>query len=137
MIPTVLVLTVTHALEVVVWAFAYFMVDAAPEGADRVYFAFVNYTTLGYGDVIPVARWRLLGPLDGDERRPDVRMVHGGYLRNPAQVIPRTGATCPRGLVIFGERVSGNRTRKTAQRADSESLSRRGHAARPTSDIVV
>jgi hypothetical protein len=63
MIPTVLVLTATHALEVVVWAFAYLIVDAAPDGADRVYFAFVNYTTLGYGDVIPVARWRLLGPL--------------------------------------------------------------------------
>jgi hypothetical protein len=23
----------------------------------------VNYTTLGYGDVTPVARWRLLGPM--------------------------------------------------------------------------
>jgi hypothetical protein len=23
----------------------------------------VNYTTLGYGDVTPVARWRLLGPI--------------------------------------------------------------------------
>jgi hypothetical protein len=23
----------------------------------------VNYTTLGYGDVIPVERWRLLGPI--------------------------------------------------------------------------
>ena len=30
---------------------------------DDLYFAFVNYTTLGYGDIIPVARWRLLGPL--------------------------------------------------------------------------
>jgi hypothetical protein len=28
-----------------------------------VYFAFVNYTTLGYGDVLPVERWRLLGPM--------------------------------------------------------------------------
>jgi hypothetical protein len=28
-----------------------------------VYFAFVNYTTLGYGDVIPVQRWQLLGPI--------------------------------------------------------------------------
>ena len=37
--------------------------DAAPAGADLVYFAFVNYTTLGYGDVTPVARWRLLGPM--------------------------------------------------------------------------
>ena len=28
-----------------------------------LYFAFVNYTTLGYGDVVPVERWRLLGPM--------------------------------------------------------------------------
>jgi hypothetical protein len=26
-------------------------------------YAFVNYTTLGYGDLIPVDRWRLLGPM--------------------------------------------------------------------------
>jgi Ion channel len=31
--------------------------------ADLVYFAFVNYTTLGYGDVLPLQRWRLLGPI--------------------------------------------------------------------------
>ena len=28
-----------------------------------VYFAFVNYTTLGYGDVTPAERWQLLGPI--------------------------------------------------------------------------
>ena len=63
MVPTVLVLMMTHALEVVVWGIAYWLVDAAPVGTDRVYFAFVNYTTLGYGDVVPVVRWRLLGPI--------------------------------------------------------------------------
>lgn len=63
MIPTVLVLMTTHTAEVSVWAFAYFIVNAAPEGADRLYFAFVNYTTLGYGDIVPVTRWRLLGPM--------------------------------------------------------------------------
>jgi ion channel len=63
MIPTVSVLMVTHALEVIVWSFAYSIVDAAPPGTDLVYFAFVNYATLGYGDVIPVAQWRLLGPI--------------------------------------------------------------------------
>jgi hypothetical protein len=63
MIPTVLVLMTTHVLEVIVWAVAYFIVGAAPDGVDRVDFAFVNYTTLGYGDVVPVARWRLLGPM--------------------------------------------------------------------------
>ena len=63
MIPTVLVLMVTHALEVAVWALAYWMLDAASAGVDLMYFAFVNYTTLGYGDVLPVERWRLLGPI--------------------------------------------------------------------------
>jgi hypothetical protein len=63
MIPTVLVLMVTHASEIIVWALAYSLVGATPEDADRVYFAFVNYTTLGYGDVVPVRRWNLLGPM--------------------------------------------------------------------------
>jgi hypothetical protein len=63
MIATVSVLMVAHVCEVVVWALAYAIVDAAPAGADLLYFAFVNYTTLGYGDVTPVARWRLLGPM--------------------------------------------------------------------------
>jgi Ion channel len=63
MIATVSVLMVAHVAEVVVWSLAYAIVDAAPPGADVLYFAFVNYTTLGYGDIVPVADWRLLGPM--------------------------------------------------------------------------
>jgi len=59
---TVLVLMAAHTLEVLVWALAYAIFAVAPANSDLVYFAFVNYTTLGYGDVIPVSRWRLLGP---------------------------------------------------------------------------
>jgi hypothetical protein len=62
-IPTVSVLMAAHVLEVFVWALAYLIFDAAPAGAGLIYFAFVNYTTLGYGDVLPVERWRLLGPI--------------------------------------------------------------------------
>jgi Ion channel len=62
MIATVSVLMGAHACEVVVWSLSYAIV-AVPAGADRVYFAFVNYTTLGYGDVVPVERWQLLGPM--------------------------------------------------------------------------
>ena len=62
-IAAVPVLMVAHFSEVMVWSLAYMIVEAAPAGADPVYFAFVNYTTLGYGDVTPVERWRLLGPL--------------------------------------------------------------------------
>lgn len=61
MIPIVSVLMATHTLEVIVWAWAYAIVGAAPAGTDLVYFAFVNYATLGYGDIVPVERWRLLG----------------------------------------------------------------------------
>jgi Ion channel len=63
MIATVSVLMAAHVLEVFVWSLAYAIVDAAPAGTNLVYFAFVNYATLGYGDVVPVERWRLLGPI--------------------------------------------------------------------------
>jgi Ion channel len=63
MVAAVLVLMVAHFAEVLVWSLSYAVVGAAPEGTDRIYFAFVNYTTLGYGDVTPVERWRLLGPM--------------------------------------------------------------------------
>jgi hypothetical protein len=63
MIATVIVLMIAHLAEVLVWSLIYAAVGAAPVGSDLVYFAFVNYTTLGYGDVTPVERWHLLGPM--------------------------------------------------------------------------
>ena len=63
MIAVVSILMVAHTSEVIVWSLAYATVHAAPVGVDLVYFAFVNYTTLGYGDVLPVESWRLLGPI--------------------------------------------------------------------------
>jgi Ion channel len=63
MVATVSVLMAAHASEVLVWSLAYAIIGAAPAGADVVYFAFVNYTTLGYGDVVPEERWRLIGPM--------------------------------------------------------------------------
>jgi hypothetical protein len=60
---TVTVLMAAHMAEVLVWSLIYVITSAAPEGADIIYFAFVNYTTLGYGDVTPVERWHLLGPM--------------------------------------------------------------------------
>jgi hypothetical protein len=63
MIATVSVFMAAHIVEVLVWSLAYVMVGAAPPGTDFIYFAFVNYTTLGYGDVTPIERWNLLGPM--------------------------------------------------------------------------
>jgi hypothetical protein len=63
MIATVSVLMAAHIAEVAVWSLAYRIVGAAPPGTDLIYFAFVNYTTLGYGDVTPIEHWHLLGPM--------------------------------------------------------------------------
>jgi hypothetical protein len=63
MVPIVAMLMATHTAEVMVWAAAYALFDAAPENAQLVYFAFVNFATLGYGDIVPVDRWKLLGPI--------------------------------------------------------------------------
>lgn len=63
MVGTAAALMIAHTLEVLVWALAYAVVGAAPEASDLLYFAFVNYTTLGYGDITPVPAWRLTGPM--------------------------------------------------------------------------
>ncbi|MEA2887196.1 MAG: hypothetical protein QOD11_1556 [Bradyrhizobium sp.] len=63
MVVTALVLMLAHTAEIVVWSVAYAAVGAVPAGSDVLDFAFVNYTTLGYGDVTPLPEWRLLGPM--------------------------------------------------------------------------
>ena len=42
---------------------AYSLLGVVPSHVSPFYFALVNFTTLGYGDVLPVARWEILGPL--------------------------------------------------------------------------
>src|SRR6478672_517236 len=60
---TASVLMAAHLAEALVWSFAYSFIGVAPPGTDLIYFAFVNYTTLGYGDVIPLQHWRLVVPV--------------------------------------------------------------------------
>jgi polyferredoxin len=63
MVATVGILLLAHTAEVITWAVAYSILVVVSPEADVLYFAFVNYTTLGYGDVVPAERWRLLGPI--------------------------------------------------------------------------
>jgi Ion channel len=62
MVTSVGVLLAAHVAEVITWSLVYAVLGVAPPETDLLYFAFVNYTTLGYGDIVPVERWRLLGP---------------------------------------------------------------------------
>ncbi len=60
---TVTILMAAHLIAITVWAVTYEMLGTIPDNADAFYFAFANYTTMGYGDIVPVKRWRLLGPM--------------------------------------------------------------------------
>ncbi|MCW2239167.1 potassium channel family protein [Azospirillum canadense] len=63
MVATVGILLTAHVMEVFTWALLYSFLKVAQPQANLLYFAFVNYTTLGYGDIVPKERWLLLGPM--------------------------------------------------------------------------
>jgi hypothetical protein len=63
MATTALSLMLAHTAEIFVGSVVYGIVGSAPAGSDLLDFAFVNYTTLGYGDVTPQKDWRLIGPM--------------------------------------------------------------------------
>jgi hypothetical protein len=46
------------------WAVLFVLCDEFPELATAYYHSAVNYTTLGYGDLLLTPAWRLLGPLE-------------------------------------------------------------------------
>lgn len=53
-----------HVIEVAVWALLLMICREFQEFGLAYYHSAVNYTTLGYGDVIMTAPWKLLGPLE-------------------------------------------------------------------------
>jgi hypothetical protein len=53
-----------HLVEVALWAVVFQLCGEFPDFASALYHSAENYTTLGYGDVVMSASWRLLGPLE-------------------------------------------------------------------------
>jgi hypothetical protein len=51
-------------LQVAVWAGAFVLCGALPDFGTAFYHSAVNFTTLGYGDIVMTSGWRLLGPLE-------------------------------------------------------------------------
>jgi hypothetical protein len=62
--PLVGALLLLHLAEAVVWAAFYVLAGALPDLETAAYFSLTSYTTVGYGDVLLPAQWRLLGPLE-------------------------------------------------------------------------
>src|SRR5580698_2348983 len=55
---------VAHLIEIALWAGLFVICGEFHEFAFAYYHSAVNYTTLGYGDVIMTPSWVLLGPLE-------------------------------------------------------------------------
>jgi hypothetical protein len=65
-IATILLL-VGHLTEMALWAVVFELCGEFSNFAAAFYHSGVNYTTLGYGDVVMSARWKLLGPLEASD----------------------------------------------------------------------
>ena len=53
-----------HLTEIALWAIVFVTNGEFSEFGVAYYHSAVNYTTLGYGDLIMSPKWRLLGPLE-------------------------------------------------------------------------
>ncbi len=57
-------LLVLHLVEMAVWAAAYYAAGVFDNFETSLYYSLKSYTTVGYGDVLPPLKWRLLGPIE-------------------------------------------------------------------------
>lgn len=57
-------LLLLHVLAMSVWAAAFAAVGMLPDFETSLYYSLKSYTTVGYGDVLPSASWRLIGPIE-------------------------------------------------------------------------
>jgi hypothetical protein len=55
---------IAHLVEIAVWAVLFEACGEFTGFAPAFYHSAVNYTSLGYGDVVMSASWKLLGPLE-------------------------------------------------------------------------
>jgi hypothetical protein len=53
-----------HLVEIALWAVLFTICGEFPDFGTAYYHSAVNYTTLGYGDLLMTPPWRLLGPLE-------------------------------------------------------------------------
>ncbi len=62
---SILAAFLAHLFEIALWAWLFIVCKEFQDFGTAYYHSAVNYTTLGYGDMIMSPTWRLLGPLEG------------------------------------------------------------------------
>lgn len=61
---TIIIILMGNLLQILLWGILFVWLGEFPTLLDAVYHSGVNFATLGYGDVVMSARWKLLGPLE-------------------------------------------------------------------------
>jgi len=61
---TMSIALVAHLVEIALWAVSFVACGEFSQLGTAFYHSAVNYTTLGYGDLVMSESWRLLGPLE-------------------------------------------------------------------------
>jgi hypothetical protein len=64
LVRTALYLIAIHLIEITIWALFYWWEGCLSGAESAFYFSGVTYTTLGYGDVVLIKPWRMLGPIE-------------------------------------------------------------------------
>jgi hypothetical protein len=59
-----LIMTIGSLFQVAIWALLFILLGEFDRLEPALYYSAVNFSTLGYGDIVMSERWRLLGPLE-------------------------------------------------------------------------
>lgn len=57
-------LLVLHLLQILVWAACYHWAGCFPDLTTSFYYSATSYSTVGFGDVIPPEKWRIMGSVE-------------------------------------------------------------------------
>lgn len=58
------ILMAGHVVEMALWAALFMVLGTFSRFSDALYHSAVNFTTLGYGDIVMPDPWRMFGPLE-------------------------------------------------------------------------
>ena len=58
-------LLVLHFAEIAIYAAIYFLAGLVSDGETALYFSMATFTTIGFGDVVLKAPWRLISTIEG------------------------------------------------------------------------
>lgn len=62
-----LLMLATNFVQMIIWAVLFLLIGEFNDFASALYHSGVNFSTLGYGDIVMSERWRLLGPLEASQ----------------------------------------------------------------------